>query len=118
MTTTVPDRVTQNEFPDAAHRPSSRDLPSLDGLRAISISFVLLGHASHDLSAGIETLLARLAHFGVCVFFAISGYLITSLLWRDVQRRGEVQLARFYLRRTVRIFPPYYVYLAVVALGV
>ena len=66
----------------------------------------------------METILARLAHFGVCVFFVISGYLITSLLWRDVQRRGELQLARFYLRRTLRIFPPFYVYLIVVALGV
>jgi peptidoglycan/LPS O-acetylase OafA/YrhL len=66
----------------------------------------------------VDTLLARLAHFGVCVFFVISGYLITSLLWRDVQKRGELQLGRFYLRRTLRIFPPFYVYLIVVALGV
>lgn len=97
---------------------SSRDLPSLDGLRAISIGFVVLGHASHFSSARVETFLARLAHFGVCVFFVISGYLITSLLWRDVQKRGELQLGRFYLRRTLRIFPPFYVYLIVVALGV
>jgi peptidoglycan/LPS O-acetylase OafA/YrhL len=118
MTATIFDRAVKKEFPDAAHRPSSRDLPSLDGLRALSIGFVLLGHASHDLSNRVETILARLAHFGVCVFFVISGYLITSLLWRDIQKRNEVQLSRFYLRRTLRIFPPYYVYLAVVAIGV
>ncbi|HLB09348.1 MAG TPA: acyltransferase [Gemmatimonadaceae bacterium] len=106
------------DFPDAAHRPSSRDLPSLDGLRALSIGFVLLGHASRSVPPIVETLLARLAHFGVCVFFVISGYLITSLLWRDVQKRGELQLGRFYLRRTLRIFPPFYVYLTVVAVGV
>jgi peptidoglycan/LPS O-acetylase OafA/YrhL len=115
---TISDRFATEEFPDAAHRPSARDLPSLDGLRALSIAFVLVGHASHDLPGVVETLLARLAHFGVCVFFVISGYLITTLLWRDIQKRGEVQLTRFYLRRTLRIFPPYYVYLAVVAIGV
>lgn len=62
--------------------------------------------------------LAHLAHFGVCVFFTISGYLITSLLVRDIEKRGEVQLRRFYLRRTMRIFPPYYAYLAVAAVVV
>jgi len=52
------------------------------------------------------------------VFFVISGYLITSLLWRDIRKRGEVQLSRFYLRRTLRIFPPYYTYLLFVVIGV
>jgi peptidoglycan/LPS O-acetylase OafA/YrhL len=118
VTSATAERGGERDFPDAAHRPSSRDLPSLDGLRAISIGFVLLGHVSHDLPAPVETVLARLAHFGVCVFFTISGYLITTLLWRDAHRRGRIQLARFYLRRTLRIFPPYYSYLTIVAMGV
>ena len=118
MTEPPNDRELAPEFPDAAHRPSARDLPSLDGLRALAIGFVILGHATHWTSRRVETLLALLAHFGVCVFFVISGYLITSLLSKDATRRGEVQLRRFYLRRTLRIFPPYYAYLAVVAIGV
>lgn len=106
-------------FPDAAHRPSSRDLPSLDGLRAMSILFVILGHASQSFgNPHIKTLLSRLSQFGVCVFFVISGYLITTLLHREAEKRGRVSLPRFYLRRTLRIFPPYYAYLALVALGV
>lgn len=119
MTRTPRTRDTIDVFPDAAHRPSARDLPSLDGLRAISIGFVILGHACEGfVSPRVEEALAHLAHFGVCVFFTISGYLITSLLVRDVEKRGEVQLLRFYLRRTLRIFPPYYGYLAVAALAV
>lgn len=113
------DNAINTTFPDAAHRPSSRDLPSLDGLRAMSICFVLLGHASGDhVSARVSILLARLAHFGVCVFFVISGFLITTLLWREAEKRNAINLRRFYLRRTLRIFPPYYVYLLVVVAGV
>lgn len=105
-------------YPDAAHRPSRRDLPSLDGLRALSIACVIIGHWSEGrTSPGVEAILLRLADFGVLVFFTISGYLITTLLWREARKRGAVDLRRFYLRRTLRIFPPYYVYIATVILG-
>lgn len=103
-------------FPDAAHRPSSRDLPSLDGLRAVSIAFVLVGHWSQG-HAIPDLRLVHLADLGVLVFFVISGYLITTLLCREAQKRRDVSLRRFYLRRTLRIFPPYYSYLAVIALA-
>ena len=106
-------------FPDAAHRPSSRDIPSLDGLRAFSIGCVILGHASQGHATPlVRTILSRLSQFGVCVFFVISGYLITTLLWREAKARDAISLPRFYLRRTFRIFPPYYSYLIVVAIGV
>jgi peptidoglycan/LPS O-acetylase OafA/YrhL len=53
---------------------------------------------------------------GVAVFFVISGFLITHLLLKELKREGQINLKRFYLRRTFRIFPPFYVYLLVVAL--
>jgi peptidoglycan/LPS O-acetylase OafA/YrhL len=53
-----------------------------------------------------------LGHLGVTVFFVISGYLITSLLLRE----DRVDLKKFYFRRTLRIFPPYYFYLFVILL--
>ncbi|HMA03779.1 MAG TPA: acyltransferase, partial [Gemmatimonadaceae bacterium] len=106
-------------FPDAAHRPSTRDLPSLDGLRALSITFVILGHAIQGRVAHLaDVVLSRLANFGVCVFFVISGYLITTLLAREAELRDGVSLRRFYLRRTLRIFPPYYAYLLTILVGV
>jgi peptidoglycan/LPS O-acetylase OafA/YrhL len=106
-------------FPDAAHRPSARDLPSLDGLRALSITFVILGHAIQGgVVPLVDVILSRLANFGVCVFFVISGFLITTLLSREAESRGGISLRRFYLRRTLRIFPPYYAYLLTLLVGV
>jgi peptidoglycan/LPS O-acetylase OafA/YrhL len=66
----------------------------------------------------LDIVLSRLANFGVCIFFVISGYLITTLLLREAESKGTVSLRRFYLRRTLRIFPPYYSYLLVVLAGV
>ena len=102
-------------MPDAAHRPSRRDLPSLDGLRAISIIFVIAGHVLEGRPGILAAATSRLANFGVCVFFVISGFLITTILVRGAKGAGRIDLRRFYLRRVFRIFPPYYAYLAVLA---
>ena len=53
---------------------------------------------------------------GVGIFFVLSGFLITTLLLREHERTGGIALGAFYLRRTLRILPPLYVYLAVVML--
>jgi peptidoglycan/LPS O-acetylase OafA/YrhL len=52
---------------------------------------------------------------GVTVFFVISGYLITTLLLREFDQTGRISLRRFYFRRTMRIFPPFYCLLGVMA---
>ena len=49
------------------------------------------------------------------VFFVLSGFLITTLLLDEWDRRGTINLLRFYFRRALRIFPAYYFYLAVIA---
>ena len=110
-------------LPPAASTSSAGVLPrkdtriaSLDGLRAISIGLVLLGHASGTagsfLPAGIAYHLA-IGDLGVRVFFVISGFLITTLLMEETERTGSISLGQFYLRRTCRIFPPYYAFLLV-----
>ena len=58
----------------------------------------------------------RNAELGVTCFFAISGFLITKLLLKELDRTGAVCLRRFYVRRFFRIFPPFYVYLLVVGI--
>ena len=96
---------------------NSDHLPSLDGLRAISIALVLLGHLSGTrgfwkLNLGI----GDYAHLGVVVFFVISGYLITRLLLLEYEKRGHVSLWLFYARRALRLFPAAYTFIACVCL--
>jgi peptidoglycan/LPS O-acetylase OafA/YrhL len=90
---------------DVAPRSDSLSrLPSLDGLRAISIALVLFGHVTEtaDYLAPLGRL-HRVAMFGVRVFFVISGYLISTLLFHEMAKTGKVSLAKFYFRRGFRI---------------
>ena len=92
-------------------------LPSLDGLRALSIAAVLAGHAAP--SMGIALRLSKcgdLGALGVRVFFTISGFLITSLLLEEFDSSGRISIPGFYLRRTFRIFPAFYVYAGAIGL--
>ena len=82
-----------------------RDIPSLDGLRAIAVALVVASH--------LHALPSTMGLLGVRVFFVISGYLITRLLTKELDRSGTISLSRFYFRRTLRIFPAYYAMLAV-----
>lgn len=89
----------------------------MDGLRAISICLVIVSHAAMALGADTSRVVHRYVDWGalgVRVFFVISGYLITRLLLEERDRSGSINLGRFYFRRTLRIFPPFYLYLAVV----
>lgn len=78
-------------------------IPSLDGLRAISISFVVVGHwvelHYHSDVAG------AFANLGVRIFFVISGYLITTLLLKEYGKTSRIGLREFYVRRAYRILP-------------
>lgn len=92
-------------------------LPSLSGLRALSIIFVLLGHFTHK---GYLILKFPLSFFadsqlGVNIFFVISGFLITRILITQ-EANGTISLVNFYKRRSLRIFPAYYFLLIVYAL--
>ena len=80
----------------------------LDGLRAIGVIAVVWFHV------GGPHALAILNHGnkGVDLFFALSGFLITSLLLREYAATGGMDLRSFYLRRALRIFPLYYLVLA------
>jgi len=93
-------------------------IPSLDGLRAVSLCLVLYGHlcgTTGFLPRSAGSILGDLGNLGVRVFFVISGFLITSLLVAELDQTARISLRRFYLRRTMRIFPAFYVYIAVLA---
>ena len=92
-------------------RPAARapfNIPSLDGVRALSILIVFVAHAG---LGGIVP-----AHFGLTLFFFLSGYLITTLLRMEYDKTGDVSLKQFYLRRVLRIFPPFYLVLFVASM--
>jgi len=78
-------------------------LPALDGLRALAVFTVVASHSTLPLRVPGD--------LGVSAFFVLSGFLITRLLLRERERTGEVSIRRFYLRRTMRIFPAYYAFL-------
>lgn len=84
-------------------------IPSLDGFRTVSFLIVFLAHAR--LNAVIP------GPFGVTVFFFLSGYLISTLLRREQDKTGGFSLWRFYVRRVLRILPPFYLVLGLVFLG-
>jgi peptidoglycan/LPS O-acetylase OafA/YrhL len=87
-------------------------LPGLDGLRCLAILPVVFHHATPRLLPGI----AGKGAVGVDLFFALSGFLITTLLLRERRAAGHVRLGAFYARRSLRIFPLYYAVLGAYAL--
>jgi peptidoglycan/LPS O-acetylase OafA/YrhL len=78
---------------------------SLDGLRAISILAVIWHHAAPE---WINNVLVDMGTYGVTLFFAISGFLITTLLLRERDKNSRIDLKAFYMRRVLRILPLYY----------
>lgn len=82
-------------------------IPELDGLRAMAILMVIAFHYFHK----IPYFGAKLGWLGVDLFFALSGFLITTILLGLKDKRDF--FGTFYARRALRIFPPYYVCLAV-----
>jgi len=91
-------------------------IPSLDGLRALSITLVIVGHSVDSLNAPIFLHhLMHLGNFGVRCFFIISGFLITTLLLKEHEKTGGISMKGFYIRRALRILPPSLAYIGIVA---
>ena len=75
--------------------------PDIDGLRAIAVGSVVLYHLDESLLSG--------GFVGVDVFFVISGYLITKLIYKELSETGTFSFGGFYLRRVRRLFPALFV---------
>jgi peptidoglycan/LPS O-acetylase OafA/YrhL len=88
-----------------AHFLAQKRFGSLDGLRALSILAVIWHHTA---PTSVQGAWSHIGSEGVTLFFAISGFLITSLLLRERDRQGHIDLKAFYWRRALRIFPLYY----------
>jgi peptidoglycan/LPS O-acetylase OafA/YrhL len=110
--------VTSRALTPLAEQGQASRLPSLDGLRAVAVLIVVVGHylVRHDHSTGfVNRLLTSGAALGVGLFFAISGFLITRLLLLERREVGRIHLWRFYARRALRLWPPLWVFVGVTA---
>lgn len=85
-------------------------LKGLNGIRGIAVISVVLSH-THFLDEHLSfTLQLGLAQYAVTIFFALSGFLITYLLFIEKERSG-ISIKKFYIRRALRIWPLYFIYL-------
>lgn len=87
-------------------------MPALDGLRGLAIAAVLVAHYFGEVPHGLKFLTA--GWLGVELFFVLSGFLIGGILLDN--RESSNLFGVFYLRRVLRIFPVYYLVLAIVIL--
>jgi len=81
---------------------------ALDGLRAVSILMVMFHHVLRYPPEHFLRTLQENGRYGVAFFFVISGFLICTLLLREKEKTGKVDLGKFYARRALRLLPLYY----------
>jgi len=91
---------------------------ALDGLRAISILLVLLHHVPRFSAPQFLYTLQENGRYGVAFFFVISGFLVGTLLLREREKNGRIDLWKFYGRRALRLLPLYYAALVLQAIMV
>ena len=98
----------QNKFKLGYH-------PSLDGVRGVAVLAVLLLHAYVPVTVPILgnylELLGIGGFLGVDIFFVLSGFLITALLFQEREANGKIDFKKFYARRALRLLPALYLYL-------
>ena len=102
-------------------QPEYKYFKNLDGLRFLAAFAVIIGHSqSLIFEKGVRVFSPfanKLANFGVDFFFVLSGFLISYLLLREIDKTGKINIRYFYYRRFLRIWPVYFAY-GLIALAV
>jgi peptidoglycan/LPS O-acetylase OafA/YrhL len=101
----------QKDLPDFLKQ---KEYPCLNGLRGVSILCVIAAHVYRGHENAITDVLS--GGWGVLMFFVISGFLITTLLFKERASTGTISLRNFYVRRALRILPVAYLFIAVMLL--
>lgn len=94
--------------------PSSKDLPYLDVLRSLAIALVVCNHLGHFFIRFDHFPVINYGWTGVDLFFVLSGFLIGGQVWREISGTRSLNLKRFILRRGLRIWPLYFVFVGFV----
>lgn len=94
-------------FLKEAETPEFKHIPAFDGIRGIAILFVIIFH----LPIPEITSFSRGGFLGVDIFFVLSGFLITSILLKEQSKTGKISLKNFFLRRSLRLLPAYWIFL-------
>jgi peptidoglycan/LPS O-acetylase OafA/YrhL len=89
--------------------------PSLDGLRGLAV-LAVVGYHIHSLDSSRLSFLKG-GFFGVELFFVVSGFLITSLLWQEFTETGTIALGAFWMRRARRLLPALFAMLIAVGIS-
>ena len=108
-----------HSFHDLLEAPAGQ-VPSLDALRTLAVLLVVTGHFSEfgksefpALSGIFDSPIFSFGWTGVDLFFVLSGFLIGRQLWREFERSGTIDFKRFVLRRGLRIWPLYAVFVII-----
>jgi peptidoglycan/LPS O-acetylase OafA/YrhL len=95
---------------------------NLDLMRVVAVLMVIFGHlpdAPRDLPKAIVWVADFFRHYGglgVDLFFVLSGFLVSGLLFREYFTRGRADVKRFLIRRGFKIYPAFYVFVVVTVL--
>ena len=111
MTASPGNAIAESPPVGAAHRPQLTYIPALDGIRAFAVVSVMLYHLRYSFEGTHLAGVFNCGWVGVDVFFALSGFLITRILL-DAKGKPDYFLD-FYKRRAFRIWPLYYLIVAI-----
>ena len=96
----------------------AREIASLNGIRSLAIFMLFYVHLFRFLP-NVDKSLGWLRNFldngsqSIDMFFVLSGFLISGPLMRQLDRKGTLDLKNFYIKRSLRIFPPYFIFCAI-----
>ncbi|MDH5657444.1 MAG: acyltransferase [Spirochaetia bacterium] len=98
-------------------KKNNEEIQSLNGLRAIAILFVIITHtaeifdnSNYQINTIVRDVLYNLRS-GVDLFFILSGFLISGGLYNSFKKHGKINFKNFYIKRSLRIFPAFYIFL-------
>ena len=88
--------------------------PELDALRFLAFLLVFFDHGSGSFHSALATKIGEASRCGLQLFFILSAYLISELLLREREKTGTVHILSFFVRRVLRIWPLYFLFIGAV----